>query len=82
MTRSEGDEIEEEKKYLEEELVRVMDQYVDVGSKGNRNMFSNQNPEILFDTLIEFAESTGSNYNTSKDKYKMKMDALVKIEKC
>lgn len=44
-------------------------------------MFSTSEPDILLDTIVDFAEKQGYKYEVSKDKYKVKVEILLGEEK-
>lgn len=69
--RGEGDNEEEEK--IEK---RNIEEYIKVVNK-NTDMFTTEDPDVLLDIIVDFAEKQGYKYQVAKDKYKIKIEMLI-----
>lgn len=55
-----------------------MDEYIRIINK-NTELFSTADPDLILDTLIQYAETQGyKNFQVAKDKYKMKLSLVNK----
>lgn len=78
--RCENDDEDEENKYdTLEPVQRCMGEYIACGNK-ERVMFSNIEPDLLFQELLDYAEKNGTKFETSKDRYKIQMEFNVKMD--
>ena len=76
--RGEGEEEHEEEKFEIDESKRHLGEYVRVINK-NTEIFSTADPSILLEALLGYIKMMGySQYQVSKDKYKVKLSFISK----